>query len=268
MEMESDWEDDISVWYDQEHIPEIMAVPGVISARRFVRVSGPDVRKPSKYLCIYEIANEHVVLGRPYLTYHTGWKCAPRLHTPWTDQSYRHYTTQRSVRRQVFPIHRSYTDHSGEPGKAPVPAVGSSLEDNWWQPIGSALLHILFTPDPQWEQEILDWHDDTQVPALLACPGFLSARRFMLVYDQDRGDPSVVGHYKYLGSYQLSDAAALETPEYRAARESLDESRRAIPGTTFANEAIYRQVFPETGPFENHTGPGVRRREEHALDAP
>lgn len=261
MEMESEWEEDINIWYDQEHIPEIMAVPGFVSARRFVRVTGPEVRKPAKYLCIYEMANEHVVLGRSYLTYHTGWKCADRLHTPWTDQSYRHYTTQRSVRRQVFPIHRSYTDHSGEPGKAPVPAVGTSLEDNWIQPIGTAIIHSLFTPDPQWEQEILDWHDNVQTPALLACPGFVSARRFMLAYDPDRGDPSVVGHYKYVNIFQMSDETATETPEYKAAAKDLEASRAAIPAPSHTNEAVYRQVFPIDGPYENHTGPGVRAAE-------
>jgi len=249
-EMEPEWEDDINKWYDEEHVPEIMGSPGFISCRRFVQVTGAPMRRPQTYLCIYEIANPQVVQERGYLTYHTGWKGAPSLRTAWTEQSSQHYRTHRSVRRQIFPVHSSYTDHSGETGMEPVPVVGSGLDDNWHEPIGEAVLHVFMTPDPEWEPEILDWYDRGQIPTLLACPGFLSARRFMLRYDEDRGDPSVLGHHKYLCVYQLADTTAVETDEYRAALASLADSRAQIPGGSFVNETLYRQTFPATGSYD------------------
>jgi hypothetical protein len=255
MEMEPEWEEEINRWYDEEHLPEIMAVPGFISARRFLRVNGPTTSKPSKYLCIYEIANENVVLDRAYLEFHTGWKGATTLGTTWTKRVSTHYRSQRSLRRQVFPVRGVYTDSSGESGKAPVPVVGSSLEDAWTQPIGSAILHVLTTVDPDCEQELLDWYDNEQTPALMICPGFLSARRLLIRYDDDRGDASILGHHTHLSVYQLANEGALQTGEYAKARGTLEASRKRIAGMVAENASLYRQAFPESGAYNNHSGP-------------
>ena len=135
--MEPEWEDDINKWYDEEHIPEIMGSPGFISTRRFVEVSGNPMRRPQKYLCIYEMANPQVVQERAYLSYPHGLEgLLEPAHRLDRIQSSKHYRTHRSVRRQIFPIHGSYTDTSGQPGKEPVPAVGTGLDDNWRQPGG------------------------------------------------------------------------------------------------------------------------------------
>jgi hypothetical protein len=45
-------EDDFHDWYDNVHIPEILKVPGFISARRYARVGGED---GLPYLAIYEV---------------------------------------------------------------------------------------------------------------------------------------------------------------------------------------------------------------------
>jgi len=257
MEMEPEWEEETNRWYDEEHLPEIMAVPGFISARRFIRVSGPPDRNPSQHLCIYEMANENVVLDRSYLTFHTGWKANPSLGTSWTKRVAMHFKSHRSLRRQVFPVRGVYTDHSGKPDKAPVPEIGSSIEDAWTQPIGSAILHMLTTVEPNWEQEYLDWCDNVQTPALMTCPGFLSARRFLIRYDEDRGDASVVGHHTHLYLYQLANDLALETDEYAKVRSSLDNSRTGILGMVVENASLYRQTFPASGTYDNHSGPGA-----------
>lgn len=58
-------EDAYNVWYDNTHIPEILEIPGFVSARRFrVRESGPahDGAAP-KYLAIYELDADDV--GEP-----------------------------------------------------------------------------------------------------------------------------------------------------------------------------------------------------------
>jgi len=51
-------EDDYNKWYDEEHIPDILAIPGFVSARRYrVRDAGPIKAAPATptYLTIYEI---------------------------------------------------------------------------------------------------------------------------------------------------------------------------------------------------------------------
>lgn len=254
IEMEPEWEDDINTWYSEEHVPEIMNVPGMISARRFALLGDNSSRWPAKYLCIYEMANEHIVLGKEYLRYHTGWKGTPSLRTEWTHRSSQHYRTHRSVRRQVFPEHGSYTDTSGTAGREPVPGPGSSLEDNWSRPIGSAIWHVSFTPDPEHEPETLAWYDQRYLPTLMACPGFLGARRFGLHYDPDRGEPSVVGHHKHLLVFDVADADALASPELAAAFELLAAEREGIPVVGFERPQPFVQTFPQFGAYELHAG--------------
>jgi len=47
-------EDELDDWYDHVHIPELLAVPGFVSARRFRRVGGDD-GDGVENLAIYEI---------------------------------------------------------------------------------------------------------------------------------------------------------------------------------------------------------------------
>jgi hypothetical protein len=52
-----DRDDELNEWYDGTHIPELLAVPGFVSARRFRRVGddgGPE------YLAVYEIEADDV----------------------------------------------------------------------------------------------------------------------------------------------------------------------------------------------------------------
>lgn len=47
-------EGDYNRWYDTEHIPEILAVPGFISAERG-RVISRDASRPMRYFAAYEL---------------------------------------------------------------------------------------------------------------------------------------------------------------------------------------------------------------------
>jgi len=45
-------EDEMNAWYDHTHLPELLAVPGFVSARRFRRV---DADGEVEYLAVYEV---------------------------------------------------------------------------------------------------------------------------------------------------------------------------------------------------------------------
>lgn len=59
------------------------------------------------------------------------------------------------------------------------------------------------------EDEWNAWYDDEHLPAIAACPGVLSADRYV----SDTG-----GGRRYLTLYALEGPAALDTAEFRAAR--------------------------------------------------
>lgn len=47
-------EDDFNDWYTNAHLPELLAVPGFVRARRF-KVTGEPAEGRHRYLAIYEI---------------------------------------------------------------------------------------------------------------------------------------------------------------------------------------------------------------------
>lgn len=50
--MSPDRDGEFNEWYDGTHVPELLAVPGFVSARRFRRVGGDG---GPEYLAVYEI---------------------------------------------------------------------------------------------------------------------------------------------------------------------------------------------------------------------
>src|SRR5947208_2940033 len=70
MEVEPDWEAEINRWYDEEHIPLLLKVPGYRSSRRYVAVEGAP-----RYMAFYEMDS------------HDNWRSAEHeqaVNTPWT----------------------------------------------------------------------------------------------------------------------------------------------------------------------------------------
>jgi hypothetical protein len=55
-------EEEFHRWYEDEHIPERMAVPGFLTARRFRAIEGGP-----KYLAVYDLESPEVLASEPYL---------------------------------------------------------------------------------------------------------------------------------------------------------------------------------------------------------
>jgi len=72
MNVAPEHENEFNEWYNAEHLPQLGAVPGVLSARRY-RGSGATQR----YAAIYHLAN-------PDVTQSAAWKAA--ANTPWTER--------------------------------------------------------------------------------------------------------------------------------------------------------------------------------------
>lgn len=54
-------EDEFHRWYEEEHVPERMAIPGFITARRFRALEGGP-----KYLALYDLDSPDVLQSAPY----------------------------------------------------------------------------------------------------------------------------------------------------------------------------------------------------------
>ena len=67
-------EEEFNAWYDTEHLPERLAIPGFRSARRWVAEVAPG---EGKYLATYELDSAAVLQSPPYLERFAN-------ATPWT----------------------------------------------------------------------------------------------------------------------------------------------------------------------------------------
>ncbi len=88
-------EEEFNAWYDTEHIPERLAVPGIVSARRFVCQAGHP-----KYLAMYDLDAPEVMDSPDYL------KVAHGNSSPWTKRVTGRVRVFRYAGRQVWPGNR------------------------------------------------------------------------------------------------------------------------------------------------------------------
>ena len=67
-------EDEYNSWYDDVHLPEVLAVPGFVSARRLKIADVPAVENttlPGRYLTLYEMETDDPDAVLTYM-----WSCA------------------------------------------------------------------------------------------------------------------------------------------------------------------------------------------------
>ena len=57
-----DKEQEFNHWYNNVHVPEILAVPGFMSGRRFQRISGDEI----KYMALYELESLDALRSEAY----------------------------------------------------------------------------------------------------------------------------------------------------------------------------------------------------------
>ena len=52
-------EDEYNAWYNDQHLQDVLAVPGFVAAQRF-KVADRDLKTSHKYLAIYEVETENL----------------------------------------------------------------------------------------------------------------------------------------------------------------------------------------------------------------
>lgn len=86
------FEEEFNEWYDEEHLPERLAVPGFESGHRYVCISGA-----SRYLAMYDLASPQVLETPEYLG------VSLERSSPWTRRIMRKVRSYRAAGSQVYP---------------------------------------------------------------------------------------------------------------------------------------------------------------------
>jgi len=115
------------------------------------------------------------------------------------------------------------------------------------QNIGGTILVVMMDVDPEHEDEFNEWYNDEHLPERLEIPGYVSARRFKL----EEGE----GVLKYLCIWELEDGSPLQSEQYKAQRARPSQLRdRANVHIRQRMRGLYKQIYPLTGAFEDHSG--------------
>lgn len=147
-------EKELNDWYDQEHVAELLRVPGVLSATRYVE-EGTGVKM---HRAFYELAHERVVTGPAFhhLLSHR---------TPWSKRMYALYDNEHRMRN----TYRLLDSRN----------AGSTFRAPW--------LYCFKCDVPsQIDRDFNRSYDDQLLEALACVRGCLGARRFLAVDGQQR----------------------------------------------------------------------------------
>jgi hypothetical protein len=142
-------EDEFNDWYDLEHIPERLRVPGFLACERWI---GADNQKIS--VATYELDHVDVLKSPAYNAIGNHARGGDNL-SVWSKR-----VTARTKILMRF---------EGEP----IAARGGAAPKD-----APALLLNAMSVAPEHEQEFNDWYDTEHIPALAAVPGTLCARRY------------------------------------------------------------------------------------------
>jgi len=152
-----EYEAEFNEWYDKEHIPQLLSVPGFQTARRYQAIEG----KP-KYLAVYRLADETVLRSDAF-------RAVREDPTTWTRKITPQFrNTQRGVFRQIF-------THGAPPPKD-----------------AEFVLTVRLNTPADHEQAFNAWYNEDHIPALVGVPGVYCASR----YEAVEGAPKYLAIYE------------------------------------------------------------------------
>ena len=173
------YEEEFNRWYDEEHIPERLSIPGVLSAARYTAVQGGP-----KYLAFYE-------LSEPEAWHSDAWQYWINNPTEWSKRMSPAVigdTYIRNIYRLIFP--EQLSKETIEADLPPVMLVGR------------------MSVPPELEARFNDAYNTERLPLCSKIPGYIRARRF----------EAVTGEPKYITVHEMESLTVADSPEWEAWR--------------------------------------------------
>jgi hypothetical protein len=202
-------EEEFNRWYDEEHIPERLSIPGVLSAARYMAVRGWP-----KYLACYELTEPEAYFSNTwqhYLNNPTDW--SKRMAPTVVGQNF-----VRNLYRLIYP--EEVSEEMDQADMSPALLVGR------------------MAVPPALDEEFNRAYNTERLPLYRSIPGYTRARRFT----------AVMGEPKYTTVHECQAVEVAESPEWQAVRQARTPvwSEKISPQMTFApgSPGVYRRIFP------------------------
>ncbi|KAI5116189.1 hypothetical protein M0805_002284 [Coniferiporia weirii] len=180
-------------WYDEEHIPLRTALPGFMSATRFVQADG----KEPVWAALYDLTTVDYLQTDAY-----------------SNLAKTRSARETSVLEQIQLLERRiYTLNEDAP--TTVSADFTGVKE------GSTLVAVSIDVPPEHEANFNSWYDTEHVSLLRLVSGWQRSRRFILTESGATGVLNKSSDYKppprFLALHDYSSAEGLNGPEWKAA---------------------------------------------------
>ena len=167
-------------WYDHEHGPARLRVPGLVGAYRYEAL---DDLAP-RWLALYELESPEVLDSAEYQAVVEG----------GSDRDKFIMSHLATLDRRVYEqISDDAAGSAGTGGPAPV------------------ILAVANSVPPETVEDMTAWYEQEHIPMLLEVPGWQRIRRYRLIGGSEPVGPD------FLSLHELAGPSVLEEPAYRAA---------------------------------------------------
>ncbi|WP_043830094.1 DUF4286 family protein [Muricoccus aerilatus] len=205
-------EEEFHAWYDEEHVPLRVGVPGFVSARRY-RDTGEGAKG---FLAVYEMDAPDVLRSAAYEEV----KGKPSALT-----------------RDMLASVSGFTRYIGQ-----EMAVRRRAEGDAPAALDAPLLYAVWFQVPEDRLADFDaWYEQDHVPLLMESPDWLMVRRFRI----NDGEPLP---FNRLALHYLADRAALSSPAREKARATPWRARLAAEPWFKGSYSVFEAIRPRQKP--------------------
>ncbi|CDO68429.1 hypothetical protein BN946_scf184707.g10 [Trametes cinnabarina] len=183
-------------WYDNEHVPLRIPIPGFQSWSRWTAVDGQHPTYPA----IYDLSSPSVISQPPY-----------------ADLANTRSEREKSILSRIALLDRRTYEllepvYPPKAGDAYDPAKPGAV---------LSIIEVDIKPVPGAEEDFHKWYDGEHIPLLAKVPGWVRSRRFVLV------DSGAIGSEakgerppKFLAIHEWESADVFERSDFKAASET------------------------------------------------
>lgn len=195
MDCPREMEEEFHHWYNFDHLPERVGLPGFVRCQRYAALEGSP-----RWLASYELDSNAALETPEYLG------CMGSGQTAWTKRVLSHVWSYRGV----------YEYASGS-----LSAVGSPEDKG-----AKGLLAVRYDGDLEGVSRFNSWHDEEFSPGLERLPGVLTVRRYRCV--EPRAEHLVLYELDDPWLVQSPEFARLWADGWDARREAFTAFKRAL----------------------------------------
>lgn len=196
-------------WYNEEHIPERLSIPGVLNAARYRAVAGGP-----EYLACYELAS-------PDAWHAEAWQKWLQNPTPWSRRMSPSVIGTAYIRNLYQRVHpQDVPTETAQADMAPVLLVGR------------------MSVPAELDKKFNDAYNNERLPLCRSIPGYIRARRFA----------AVMGEPKYLTVHEMASLDVWKSQAWDDWRTAVtpvwnSEIRQHMVHAE-GSPGVYRRIFP------------------------